>query len=523
MKGYILLIIVILSSFIICFSASAETVKEEKSIDEIESYRKAIEASMSDKEKALLHKKIGDLFVSKDDFKNASEEFIKALSLYRGFSEKERLQMAIYISWGDKTDKAISELKLILSENPGNIDARTHLARCLSWSGKLKEALEEADRVLKELPENRETMLIKANALRWKGDLKAAIPIYKKLLVKEEDFDARLGLAHAYLSSGNKKGLEESIRLLKPEYPYQERELKKLVESAKRETRPCLNIRYNYFNDSDDNRFSRYWLGYGFWAGNWKLDFNYRHTDAKDNTRFTRSEDLFFGVYSKVTESSGIGGGVGLVQFANDETKNFLTWNIKADVNILNGVVGVILSKEGLSDTSQLIENKIRFTNASLYISQRLTDRLSLYGSYSYRDYSDNNNANDLLLSPVYALYIKNPIVKSGYRFRYLNFKRQSGSGYFDPNDFISHQIFASLYLEREKNYFYLEPYTGHQSFKRNGKKTDDFFGGAYGTLGHKISERASLEISAEGGNYVLGTAAGWRDYLIGLRLVIFI
>src|SRR4030042_2662206 len=202
MKGYILLIIVILSSFIICFSASAESIKEEKSIDEIETYRKAIEASKSDEEKALLHKKMGDLFVSKDDFKNASAEFIKALFLYGGFSEKERLQMAIYISWGDRVDEAISELKLILSENPGNINARTHLARCLSWSGKLKEAIEEENRVLKELPENRETMLIKANALRWKGDLKAAIPIYKKLLVKEEDFDARLGLAHAYLSSG---------------------------------------------------------------------------------------------------------------------------------------------------------------------------------------------------------------------------------------------------------------------------------------------------------------------------------
>jgi uncharacterized membrane protein len=74
MKGYILSIIVILSSFIICFSASAEPIKEEKSINEIETYRKAIEASKNDKEKALLHKKLGDLFVSKEDFKNASFE-----------------------------------------------------------------------------------------------------------------------------------------------------------------------------------------------------------------------------------------------------------------------------------------------------------------------------------------------------------------------------------------------------------------------------------------------------------------
>jgi hypothetical protein len=67
----------------------------------------------------------------------------------------------------------------------------------------------------------------------------------------------------------------------------------------------------------------------------------------------------------------------------------------------------------------------------------------------------------------------------------------------------------------------YLEPYAGHQSFRRNGRKTDDFFGGAYGTFGYEISENASFEMNAEGGNYALATAAGWRYYLIGLRLVI--
>lgn len=488
----------------------------------IEAYKKAIDESQDKKEKALLHKELGDLFVSKDDYKNAAEEFIKALSLYR-FSEEERLKMAIYISWGDRLDESIAEIKAILSENPKNVEARIHLARVLSWYGGLDEAIGEAEKVLKESPENKDALLVKANSLNWKGDYKTAMPIYKKLLEKGEDFDARLGLTYALLSSGNKKGAQECSRFLQPKYAYQERELKKLNEAMDREKMPNFDIRYSYYKDSDDNRLNRYSLGYGFLLDNWKLDLNYRHTDAQDDTRDKRAEDLSFKVYSKVTESIGIGGGLGLSQVGNGESTNFLTGHIKADINILNGSAGFSLAREAVTDTAQLIENKIRVTNASLYISQKLTDRLSLNGNYSYRDYSDNNNANDFQFSPSYAIYKRNPTINLGYRFRYLNFNRQSGSGYFDPNDFISHQVFVSLYLEREKFYCYFEPHAGHQSFKRNGDRTHDYFGGAYGTFGYKITKKASFEVNAEGGNYALGTAAGFRYYLFGLRLLVFL
>lgn len=490
--------------------------------DDIETLKKAIETTKDKKELALLYKQVGDHYVSQDDYKKASDAYLNALSLARDiFPLEERTQIAIYISWGGRLKESVEELRLVLSEDPSSLKARIHLARVLSWSGRVDEAIQEADKILKEYPEDKDALLVKANALRWRSDFKRAIPLYKKILKKESDFDAQIGLIYAYLSAENIKTAKENKKLLKPIYPYQEKELEQLNEHMDRITRPNLDMRSSYYKDSDDNRLNRYSLDYSFWAGNWKLGLNYRHTDARDDTRDARSENLSFKAYSKMTESLGVGGGLGFTQLCNGGTKNLLTWSIKADVNILKGTAGFSLARDVFTDTAQLIENRIKITNASLYISQRLTDRLSLSGSYSYRDYSDDNNANDLQFSSRYVIYIKNPTINLGYRFRYLDFKRQSGSGYFDPNDFISHQLFVSLYYEKGRFYGYLEPYGGYQSFKRYGSRSRDFFSGVYGTFGYRITKYILLEVNTEGGNYAVETAAGFNYYLVGVRLIV--
>lgn len=490
----------------------------------IKAYREAIGESKDNRGKAILHKELGDLFVSKDDLKNAAEEFIQALSLYRlGFSEKERLQMAVYISWDNRLDGAISEIRSILSDNPQNTEARIHLARLLSWNNELNEAIKEADRVLKESPDNKDALLVKANALRWKGDVNSAIPMYTKLLEKEENFDARLGLTYALLLSGDKKGAEESRNLLKPKFPYQERELKKLIEDMEKATKPNVETRYSYYEDSEDNRLNRYSLSFGFWAGNWKSDINYRYTDARSNTLNNMAQDLFIKTYSKLTGSFGIGGGIGVTRIDNNETTNIFTGHIKADINMLNGAVGVSVAREAFTDTPQLIENRIRVINAGGYLSQNLTDRLSMFIGYNHKDYSDRNRSNDAQFITKYALSLKDPRFGISYRFRYLDFNRQSGSGYFDPDDFISHQIVGSLYLEKEKFYIHIEPFGGHQSFKRYGNRSDDLIAGAYGTLGFKPDRNILLEINAEGGNYALGIVTGFRYYMVGFRLLLFL
>ena len=135
-----------------------------------EALQKAIQATREPSEQAQLYKALGDLYVSQDKIDHAADAFIRALSLARDdFPPRERVQMAIYLSWANKLIEATKELKLVLVADPENIAARTHLARVLSWSGDLTEAILQADRVLKKAPDHEDALLVKADVLRWQG------------------------------------------------------------------------------------------------------------------------------------------------------------------------------------------------------------------------------------------------------------------------------------------------------------------------------------------------------------------
>ena len=485
----------------------------------VESYRQSIQAAESGKEKARLHKELGNLFSSRGEIRNAGEEYAKALSLDREFSREDRLKMARYLSWSDRIDDAIRELDAILAEDPGNIDARIHLARCLSWKGKLRRSLEEADKVLAISPDNRDALLAKANSLKWAGNKNAALSIYKGLLRNQEDFDTRLGLSQAYLSDGFLRGAREGAGRLKPVYPYQETEARNLYAEIKKVTRPVLDLASGYYDDSDDNQLYRYGLTAGFWAMNWKIDLGYRHTDAEDPSRNTRNEDLSVNAYSRVTERIGLGGGIGINQTGNGDSAFYLEGRLRVDANLGQGKIGASAAREVFAETAQLIENRIRYTTLSSYFEYPLPYRFTFRANYTYKDYSDDNHANDWGGSLGHTFERKNPVIALGYKARYLDFHRETGSGYFDPGDFLSHLGFVAFSYEHARWYTYLEPFYGHQSFKRQGVDHDDWIWGGNGTIGIRFRENISLEANGEGGNYAVGTAAGFNYFLVGVRL----
>ena len=492
--------------------------------EDTNSQNKAIETPDDSRNLTFQYKSIGDQYTTQDNYKVAAPYYIKALSIGREYlSLEERLQIAIYLSWAGEMHESLNELDLILEASPSNLKARIHRARVLSWSGRLDKSINEADNILKDYPDNRDAMLVKANALRWKGLSWKALPIYHQILEKGEDFDTHLGITYAQLSAGDIRGAKQNRNLLTPSYPYQEKEKKELNDYMDRIVRPTISVGYNYYHDSDENITNRYLAGLGFWTGNWKNELTYRHTDAKNDAIDNRADDFSFRTYAKLTGIFGIGGGLGLTQMANDKSDDHITWNLKADVNFINGTAGVSVARDVFTDTAELIENRIRHTTTSIFLSQKLTDRWAVNGTYRYRDYSDDNCSHQIQLSATYAVYSKNPNIHLGGRLIYLDFARQTRSGYFDPDDFISPQVFATISLEREKFYGYLEPFLGYQTFHRYGDRSNDITGGGYGLLGIRLSKHFSLEINAEGGNNDNDTAAGWNYYLIGSRLLIFL
>ncbi len=486
-----------------------------------ESYRKAIEASQDSREKAALYKKLGDLFVAREDYKSAAPEYIHALSLSRKFPAGERMQMAVAISWGDRLDEAIAEFRALVKEDPDNDAARIHLARTLSWSGAFDESLSEIEPVLKRNPDSRDALLIKADDLRWKGKTGDALPLYRSILDKEEDFDARLGYTRALFDRGDEAAARESMALLKPAYPYQENELKKLQEEINR-PKPAQpvqgEVKFTHYRDSDGNDVNRYMASFGFSAMGSKNLVSYIHTEAHDYTRRNGADMVFGEARMPVAGRIGAGAGVGIISYQGNGGGDFLFGRLNADVELPWASAGLSLSNEPVTDTAQLIENRIRVTTTRIFLSRGLTDRLFLYGSYGYADYSDSNSSHDFLLSPRFTLR-ENPRVNIGYRFRYLNFDRQSFGGYFDPNDFFSNQVFVNASFEAGRYFGFVELFVGEQSFRRYAVSHNDVIYGGTATMGYKLTPHISAEVTAEGGNYALQSAAGFTSFLYGFRL----
>ncbi len=488
----------------------------------IVSIRRAIEASKDDGEKALLYKKMGDLYVSRDDYKNAAGEYIRALSLKNAFSARERLQMAVAISWGDRLDEAAAEFRSLIREDPQNSEARVHLARALSWSGRFDESLAEVDQVLKQDPGSKDALLIKANDLRWKGEADEALPLYRSILEKGEDFDARLGYTYALFDCGDLAEARKSMALLKPVYPYQENELKKLQEELKRpkSAQPVQgDVKYTHYRDNDGNDVDRYMASFGFPAGKWKNSISSVHTEANDYVRRNSADMVFGETRVPLTRRFSLGAGIGVIRFRNSADSNFLLGRLNADADMPWASVGLSLASEPLTDTAQIIEKRIRVAAARIYLSRGLAERFFLYGSYGYVDYSDSNNSHDFLLSPRYVLVQGNPRVTIGYRFRYLNFDRQSFGGYFDPENFLSHQIFTNASFEAGRYFGFAEIFAGQQSYTRYDVGHNEGIYGGTGALGYKLSQHVSVEVSAEGGNYALQSASGFTSFLYGIRL----
>ena len=479
----------------------------------------AAETAESAKERALRHKKRGDEFRSRDDIGHAGEEYGKALSLDRGFSVADRYMMARYLSWSGRFDEAIRELNAILSEDPGNADARIHLARCLSWKGDLRGSLEESSKVLAVAPDNKDALLVRANALKWSGNPNAGISIYKGLLERGEDFDTRLGLSHAYLSTGYVRGARDGAKRLTPGYPYQEKERKGLEAAIDKATRPVFGAGYSHYRDSDDNRLDRYALSAGLWTGYWRWGAGYQYTDATDPSRNAEDHDLTLSADSRPTEWLGVGGTAGVNWTANDNSGSYFVGGVRADAKVFDGRIGVSVSRKVFADTAQLIGNGIRFTEIATFVEYPLPHRFAVRAGYASRDYSDDNRSDDWQGSIRHVFGRKNPLLAAGYRIRYLDFQRESGSGYFDPAGYLSHRVELAVDYEKGRGYVHLAPFIGYQSYRRRGDTPEGFFAGGEGVVGARVTDSVAFELHGEGSDEAGGSASGFRYYLVGLRM----
>ncbi|MCK9227442.1 MAG: tetratricopeptide repeat protein [Syntrophorhabdaceae bacterium] len=458
----------------------------------------------------------GNQLMEEGKHKAAAEQYMIALSLSKAFSAEEQLQMATVMSWAGSLEEARKRLSAILAENPSLIRARIQLARVLLWSGEFDAALEEIDKVLAVESGNRDALLVRANGLRMKRNYRPATDLYRELINKQPDYDVYEGLTYAYLLSNDRIGTDRTIPLLKPGYPYQEKSLAELKDLRNIKFRPSVAPGFSYYHDTDDNDVWRYFATGTVWFGNWQTSLDYVHIDADSPDFHSSTDNVILSTYSRMPFYGGLGGSIGLA----DQGRT-VSWSVRGDIDIPDGSIGGRVGYDALTDTAEVMENRIRATNYSMYIHYRPTDRISVWGNYSYRDYSDNNYAHDLMGSISY-LFLRRPVsIAVGYRARYLDFDKQTLNGYFDPNNFLSHILFANIFFERGRFYGYAEPYIGYQTYTRYEEGNNSAIGGFAGMMGYRFSRHFAAEANFEAGDYAMSSSGASRYYQVGSRLII--
>jgi hypothetical protein len=349
-----------------------------------------------------------------------------------------------------------------------------------------------------------------------KRNYQPAIVLYQSLIQEKDDYGAREGLTYAYLFSNDRVATDQSLPLLKPAFPYEEKSLGELKELRDVAFNPSLAPGFTFYSDSDKNEVWRLSATGSVWFGNWKTNLDYIHTSATDSSVSGSSDNIVVSTYSRMPFYGGIGGSIGLV----DSGRN-ASWSVRADKDIPDGSIALRLAADTLSDTAGVIQNHIQVTTANLSGVYRPTDRITLLGGYSYRDYSDENNAHDLT-GRVSCLVLRKPAaVAAGCRFRYMNFKRQSRHGYFDPNNYLANLLFVNVSFERGRLYGYAEPYGGYETFKRNEEGNYNFVAGGAGMVGYRFSKHVALEAGAEGGNSAVGASGAYNYYQLGAKLIL--
>lgn len=463
----------------------------------------------------------GDALAARQQFTDAAGKYEEVLALPPRFPTDEWLRMATVMSWGGRHKAAKRELEAILAQEPSHFHARLQLARVLTWMGEFDAAIQMTETLLASHPDDRDVfalLLVKANATRLRGFHRDADRLYSTLLSQAEDFDARLGLTYSYLAGGYRVKTDESLAQLKPRYPYEEKELDQLRAARDRAFRPRIYGGVTFYDDDDDNEVTTFSTGAQVWLGNWKTNLDYRHASADDPDRTEDSDALQLSTYSRMPWYGGLGGGIGIAG------GSIMTWKALADFDVFYGSVGLLAAREAYAYTAELLDNEIRATILAVSIIQRPTDRIALRGSYSYRDFSDDNSSNDIQAGFSY-LFFRKPAMAVGYRFRYLDYERQSRGGYFDPDNFLANSAFVNLSFETDRFYGYIEPYVGYQNYERYDDSHSEIFYGATGSLGYRVNKWLAVEGNAEWGNYggsnlSSGSDDGWYYSQLGLQFI---
>jgi hypothetical protein len=305
-----------------------------------------------------------------------------------------------------------------------------------------------------------------------------------------------------------------------PETERQAQSLEEITGELDALSSPRVDLRHSYYQDSDRNQHHRYLLTYGFGLGNTDLSLRLVRTDSRGDAGTSRSRSGQLDFTTAVGNGHSVGAGLGISRPGTGGSPMLVTGRASFTTRLSNGQLVLTAEKDVLSDTAELIANRVRMLNYGARIEKPLSDRVTVSGEYHYRDFSDGNHAHDVQVAPAFTAVFR-PRITLGYQLRYQDYRTQSGMGYFDPDGYVAHRASASVYHETASFYTYGNVFVGRQSFTRHGFPSADTTVGGGLSVGVSPAEPVTIEVNAEGGNFRAGSVSGFSYFSLGSRVQI--
>lgn len=423
------------------------------------------------------------------------------------------VELGTVLGWSGDFKGAIEVFSGVLEADPLNRDARLGLARSYAWAKEYEKSKAEYRRVLKEDPNNTEARIGLARVYSWEGgegSLKEAAVKYREVLSKDPaNEEARLGLSKALLWGGDLEGslkeAEEAVRR-DPGSAEAARSVRRLRE----EKGPELGLLWASSSDSDSNDLITYKAsGYANISPLLRLGADYSRFDASRHSEKAHADIITIRDSVKVSKELNVTPRLSMVSTGSDAGgTTYLAGGVSADWGFYRDTTAFFsYSLTPLVDTPALIRNNIRVAESSAAVMHSRGDFTASLGA-AYGDYSDGNTATGVRANIAWKAH-SNPDVVAGYIPGFREFSKKTDSGYFNPHDIITHNLYLTLSggLYGDAVEYELTGTAGVESFDSNSEYISSFRAKVTGHLTRSLSAYAGYKWSRS----ALESASGFR------------
>jgi tetratricopeptide (TPR) repeat protein len=438
------------------------------------------------------------------------------------------LERAKVLSWARRYEESVRAFERLLQLEPTNLDARLGLARVRSWSGGLTAARADYQSILADHPGNRDALLGMAQTYAWSGDLGEARNRYQVLRAGAEyDKDADLGTAYLDLWEDDLGSASQTAARLKAWYP-DDRDVDALWRATRSASAPWLAVSWDQMDDTDRNLLTttlyeaaaRMPNGVGLRLA--YADYEVRTAGEEGSIG---SMQLSADFSPRVRHQIEVMGGVDRLERPQAPGHFVTDWGLSYRFPLGGDWNGFLSGRrEPYRYSVPLIDNRIVVDSYGFGASGKLSDRWHVAADGNVWSVSDGNDRLAATASAGYRWTASGQTLDAGGAFRWLDWRKDLNSGYFDPSNFTSlgatFRAFGPISAARHVGYD-LSLEAGVQSFDFAGKKTSgDPYYLAVARLGWQINAAGRLELFGEAGSYASEGAQEWRYTRAGARLV---